>query len=509
MPPGQHAESVTSSRAAGDVTASIIDFAHHGVLLPARGRPTTTKTVAGSGTNAAKRQAVFSGRTPTGLPREETVPRMTRKEKGRLIRELMDRSEIDEREQPLPWDMVGPNGKRKLADYMPRDAGKNVEVRRPRNRLDDRNQLVNLARIRAAMKAAALAAKAAQRRGFFHLPPEIRNMIYGYLVVQPYGATIMVHLGWTKVIERQLHRLQMSPRPNFPINALIRIGNKQLANEALDVLYGENVFEYFFRDAAEVIDAAPVGAGGNVSESASDADRSFGQPGSRPGSRKPSRKGKKKKKTKGERLIPIGEVGHKMRNLSLRIESNRAGPEYRIIMGQALGVFTRLRRPANIHTVTIHVSPTWGDGDAISFADYFVEDSAVTAALRRLPCQHVRVAITTPRRRVVEVTVDRRYARGIRRADKGKAGFALGSELSQARREMNAAEEWKKMNSIAQKIRDACMEEARPAVSMSPALEDLRMEDRGDGVDILRLMEVVEGRRIFNHGDTATVIKAS
>jgi len=382
------------------------------------------------------------------------------------MKELMGARELDVRERPLPWDLDGRYTHRNIMRYMPKDAGKPIKLREPRDRSNTGKETMAVIASRSRSTVHGPQSQLSQEDeevvvppkepiGFFDLPPEVRDMIYQNLLVQPNRTNIVVQKGWTKVFERPLHRSNLSPRPDFPIGRLAGLRNRQFMNEALAVLYGENTFEYFFRDAAETIEVSAANDG-NASESASDADRSFndGQGGCKP---------------KPGKTINIDKFGYMMRNLALRIESNRTGPEYRNIMAQSIDVFNRLRgRKANIHTITIHISPTWTNDDTVSYTDYFVEDSVITNALKRLVCQFIKIIIHTPRHRAVEVKIDRRYAAAIRRAGRGKEEYQLNSDVSNIRRGAEATKEWKKMNSIAQKIRNVCVDEAGPARSATP-----------------------------------------
>jgi len=75
---------------------------------------------------------------------------------------------------------------------------------------------------------------------FLRLPPEIRREIYVHLLVQP-TPIVLNYLGST-ISPRRVY-LYLGNWADFKISSAILCVSKQIAEEALDVLYGCNLFE--------------------------------------------------------------------------------------------------------------------------------------------------------------------------------------------------------------------------------------------------------------------------
>ncbi|KAK4192992.1 hypothetical protein QBC35DRAFT_458718 [Podospora australis] len=223
------------------------------------------------------------------------------------------------------------------------------------------------------------------------IPVEIRDKIYRLLLVSP--KPIPVKSLWSEAIQSSTTR-RSSRRGNvdessfdFIIDARILRVCRQTAMEGARVLYSENSFRYLLRDPKVVDERRLQETAGRSTRVATRAQ-----------------------KISERNTIHLNRYGHLIRHMSLELESNRTGPEYKALLAAALGM---LVKPTSfrLHTLTIAVSPLFerdnrdatpeddGDDDTIAnhrsltVVDFFSRGSAITKALQGIHMSFLRVHV--------------------------------------------------------------------------------------------------------------------
>jgi hypothetical protein len=274
-----------------------------------------------------------------------------------------------------------------------------------------------------------------------NLPVEVRENIFKCLLT--IDEPIRVRQGWTKVYPRCRPGLQTS---------ILRTCD-QFYTEGTGILYGQNTFLYLVRDAGpvpiqQVIGITPSGPGDVIADVESnfsedefqehESDGEFG--GYDPDG--------------CEQEINIKKFGYLFRKIHLVAEANRSGPAYRETTARAIETFTTLYpRRANIHTITIEISPLKDHSTGrLSFVDYFFPSSCVMQALRKLPRQFIEVLVHT-HVDIVSLDMDMRYAARIRRSNRGEEDMWKDDALMLKNRAAKARQAYAIMNSLALNIR--------------------------------------------------------
>lgn len=270
--------------------------------------------------------------------------------------------------------------------------------------------------------------------GFRDLPTEVREAVYRDLLVSP--SPIVVHNGWSTIYKHQRARPVLH-------TAILRTCHG-LYVEGMRVLYGENHFEYLIRDAtpAEPSTAKPEVAPEVAEDEGSDGEYEDAAAGLRvPQHVTPHD-------------INIQRHGPLMRHLDLRAESNRSTQEYLRTAAKAVTTFVTLAPVrANVHTLRISVRTAWrAESSDFAFADWFAPDTALMAALVRLPCRFLEFVVGTPAGREVVIVVSREYGALVRRARRGDNRFVQENEELRRAREKNAAAEYETLMGVGKRI---------------------------------------------------------
>lgn len=184
------------------------------------------------------------------------------------------------------------------------------------------------------------------------IPLEIREKIFAYLLLA--DDPIQVLHGWAKLYQRQRSNL----RP-----AIMSTCWEIYRNTSV-FLYGRNVFRYMVRDRA-----------------ASDAYPRFGQD------------------INVVRYMPL------FRRLELKIERSRTERAYCTSLANAIRLLNR--NGANLHTLTLDVSPTV-EGDTLSTVGYFHRGGEIIEALKALKTCFIVVQVYTPKTKKEPATSLRR-----------------------------------------------------------------------------------------------------
>ncbi|KAJ0162830.1 hypothetical protein CTA2_3952 [Colletotrichum tanaceti] len=247
---------------------------------------------------------------------------------------------------------------------------------------------------------------------FMKLPIEIRQKIYKEILVA--NNPIRVRQGWSAVYPRN--------RPLVETD-ILRVC-RQVRNEAVNVLYGENTFLYLLREAAmrpatnslgenEIVVQHPLLAEEHLSDYGGNSEDEYDDDDVLPmeGSIRDS-----------EIEIDIRRYGHKFRKLMIVAEPNRTEKGYLLSMANAINVFRNLKpiRP-RVHTLTIEITPIRDiHTGEISFLDFFEKTSDVTRALKGLPCQFIEILVNTGGGNQERIRLNMKYAANIRRAKRGQ-----------------------------------------------------------------------------------------
>lgn len=179
------------------------------------------------------------------------------------------------------------------------------------------------------------------------LPLEVRQCIYRHLLRA--RGPIQVLNGWSQLCRRQ----QPAPALYPAVLAVCR----QVFDEAVRVLYGENEFRYLVRDQAKVVELG----GGDVFSSA--------------------------------RTIAVRKYAPYFRRLELRMERNRTAPEYGGALARAVGVLKD--NGADLYRLTIDISPVMAKDGSVSMTWWFIQDGPVNAALKALKTCSVQIHVFT------------------------------------------------------------------------------------------------------------------
>ena len=279
------------------------------------------------------------------------------------------------------------------------------------------------------------------------IPYEIRLQIFKYVLVA--DRPFMVYKKWQRVY----------PRNKPAVTAgLLRVCSRFYV-EAVPILYGENVFHYRIRDAPSIADITALAYDRGDKESADrrygepsyqsehdEQDEHEANQQSRGRARRtrplPGHAGNR---DSSDIFIDVKKFRPYFRHIIVEAEHNRTSADAELVMAQAINVFhperpvclsspfgeeqkviakpgrsrgrgrgrgkdrgghrgrgdripnTSLPSPkANIHTLTIRISPIWaGTGESFSFIDFFARQSPVIEALQAIDCQFIRVDLIT------------------------------------------------------------------------------------------------------------------
>ncbi|ROW06033.1 hypothetical protein VMCG_04610 [Cytospora schulzeri] len=178
---------------------------------------------------------------------------------------------------------------------------------------------------------------------FFLLPLEVRQLIYRHLLCA--RGPIQVLNGWSRLFRLQ-RREKLHPR--------ILGASRPIFDEAVRVLYAENVFRYVVRDTrAERMAHVP------------DAP-----------------------------TINVETYARYFRRLELRVERNRTGPLYGVALARALDILKI--NGANLYKLTIDVSPRIEEDDTVSMTRWFDQGGPVNTGLKALSTSFIQIHLTTP-----------------------------------------------------------------------------------------------------------------
>ncbi|KAK1995852.1 hypothetical protein LX36DRAFT_639073 [Colletotrichum falcatum] len=278
------------------------------------------------------------------------------------------------------------------------------------------------------------------------LPIEIRRMIYKEILVVK--DPIRVRQGWSAVY----------PRNRPMVETSILRACRQVRNEAVDVLYGENTFLYLLRETAkipatnilgenEIVVQHPLMADEALSEYEGNSEDEYDEDDLFPAALSAQ---------DPEVEIDICRYGHKFRNLMIVAEPNRFDKGYLLSMANAIGVFRNLKPlRARVHTITIEITPILQvDTGEISFLDFFEKTSEVIRALRGLPCQFIEILVNTGGGKQERIQLNMKYAAGIRRAKRGQEDIWKNDQIMQSYRSMMAGEAQQRLEKLSVMVRD-------------------------------------------------------
>ncbi|GJC81740.1 hypothetical protein ColLi_04578 [Colletotrichum liriopes] len=232
---------------------------------------------------------------------------------------------------------------------------------------------------------------------------------------------------------------------------------RQVRNEAVNVLYGENTFLYLLRETAnlpetntlgdnDIVVQHPLMADEPVSEYEDNSEDEYDEDDLLPAARS----------TQGTEVeIDIRRYGHKFRKLMIVAEPNRTEKGYLLSMANAIGVFRNLKpiRP-RVHTITIEITPIRQiDTGEISFLDFFEKTSEVVRALKGLPCQFIEILVNTGGGNQERIRLNMKYAAKIRRAKRGQEDLWKHDRVMQSYRSMQAGEAQRNLERLSVMIR--------------------------------------------------------
>ncbi|KAK2029688.1 hypothetical protein LX32DRAFT_718138 [Colletotrichum zoysiae] len=313
----------------------------------------------------------------------------------------------------------------------------------------------------------------------FHLmklPIEIRRKIYKEILVV--NDPIRVRQGWSAVYPRN--------RPMVE-TGILRVC-RQVRNEAVDVLYGENTFLYLLRETAklpatnmmgedEIVVRHPLMADEPpLSEYEANSDDEYDEDELLPEARSAR---------DPEVEIDICRYGHKFRKLMIVAEPNRFDKGYLLSMANAIGVFRNLKPlRARVHTITIEITPIRQvDTGEISFLDFFEKTSEVIRTLKGLPCQFIEVLVNTGGGNKERIQLNMKYAARIRRARRGQEDIWKNDQVMQSYRSMKAGEAQRSLEKLSTMIRDIWEEPNRRFVGSLAGDDESDEEDDWDFFD--------------------------
>lgn len=206
------------------------------------------------------------------------------------------------------------------------------------------------------------------------LPYEIREKILQYLLVS--DKPVYVKRLWTE----QVRSTRRSTRgrghwgngegmSQHTIDTTILRTSRQMLAEGSSLLYSQNQFVYLLRDPAH----AEVDFASMLAEAQKQSPKQVMGGGSRTQNRKRKADIQSSGGSYGLHEINIAKYGHLLRHLSIELEPNRSGKEYRELMERALDVLASADRRGRyllagqvvgektprifLHTLTITVSP--------------------------------------------------------------------------------------------------------------------------------------------------------
>ncbi|KAK6220043.1 hypothetical protein QIS74_05545 [Colletotrichum tabaci] len=281
---------------------------------------------------------------------------------------------------------------------------------------------------------------------FMNLPLEIRQKIYKEILVAK--NPIRVRQGWSAVYPRN--------RPLVETD-ILRVC-RQVRNEAVNVLYGENTFLYLLRETAmlpatnslgenEIVVQHPLLAEEHLSEYGGNSEDEYDGADLLPMARS---------MRDSEIEIDIRRYGHKFRKLMIVAEPNRTEKGYLLSMANAINVFRNLKpiRP-RVHTLTIEITPIRDiHTGEISFLDFFEKTSEVVRALRGLPCQFIEILINTGGGNQERIRLNMKYAANIRRAKRGQEDAWENDRVMQSYRSAQAGEAQQSLDSLSVMIQE-------------------------------------------------------
>ncbi|KAK1966621.1 hypothetical protein LY78DRAFT_657081 [Colletotrichum sublineola] len=278
------------------------------------------------------------------------------------------------------------------------------------------------------------------------LPVEIRQKIYREILVAK--DPIRVRQGWSAVY----------PRNRPMVETSILRACRQVRNEAVDVLYGENTFLYLLRETAkspatnilgenEIVVQHPLMVDEPLSEYEGNSEDEYDEDDLLPAAQSTQ---------DPEVEIDICRYGHKFRNLMIVAEPNRFDKGYLLSMANAIGIFRNLKPlRARVHTITIEITPIRQiDTGEISFLDFFEKTSEVIRALKGLPCQFIEVLVNTGGGNQERIRLNMKYAARIRRAKRGQEDIWSNDQVMQSYRSMKAGEAQRSLEKLSVMVRD-------------------------------------------------------
>ncbi|KAI1180867.1 hypothetical protein F4777DRAFT_175742 [Nemania sp. FL0916] len=216
------------------------------------------------------------------------------------------------------------------------------------------------------------------RSDLLELPPELRHDILCYILVWPSG--IPVFNGWDLVFPRKRPRLDLS------ILRTCRL----LANQGLQILFGENEFTYSLKDPRKSHEHTSV-----VLEKVFD-----------------------------DCLLPINKYGHLIRHMRINMPSSRVQfSDHRRKFEGALEKFLPgggLADAFNLHTLTLEVPAVRNSDlqgqtemseqpDEIPICQYLRQGSKIINAILKLRIQWVRVLAWDASKKCWQTNIDMRY----------------------------------------------------------------------------------------------------
>lgn len=243
--------------------------------------------------------------------------------------------------------------------------------RRTRNGQPTRSsrQVLRTSAVPGNLETAALDQAAEKPFPFLKLPYEIREKILQHLLVS--DKPVYVKRLWTE----QVRSTRRSTRgrghwgngmSEHTIETAILRTSRQMLAEGSSLLYSQNQFVYLLRDPAH----AKVDFASMIEEVHKESlEESLGR-----GKRKRKAASQFNSGTYGLHEINIAKYGHLLRHLSIELELNRTGQEYRELMERALDVLASSDRKGTktllagqvvngktpkifLHTLTITISP--------------------------------------------------------------------------------------------------------------------------------------------------------
>ncbi|KAF9874859.1 hypothetical protein CkaCkLH20_07553 [Colletotrichum karsti] len=236
---------------------------------------------------------------------------------------------------------------------------------------------------------------------FMKFPAEIRMEIYRHLLVA--GDPVQVRQGWSTLYPRNRPCLETS---------ILRV-SRQVRNEAINVLYGKNVFLYLLRETAAVpVSNDPDGlADDHFVEYDGESDPEYDEEVPVTGANRDP-----------QVEIDIKRFGHKFRRIKILAEPNRYEKGYLQSMANAISVFRNLKPiKCRIHTIEVEITPRLDkESGGLSFLNFFEKSSPVMKELRGLPCQFIEIVVNTSSETQERIKVNLKYAANVRRARRGE-----------------------------------------------------------------------------------------